>query len=138
VNEKNQKIASWVCERGGQADVYQTVKRGRHFYTRCDCCGLNQGTGAARQQQIFDEAVFLDRSAVAVPSGVSAAGAKVVEQEPVKKPAAESVNPGPGADFDPSAIVESGEQEQEKPRSALRFLPAVALLVAAGAGLWMN
>lgn len=138
MNEKNQKIASWVCERGGQADVFQTVKRGRHFYTRCDCCGLNQGTGSARQQQIFDEAVFLDKSAVVIPSGVSASGAKVIEPDPEKKPAVENIGHVPGDDFDPSAVVDDVEPVTEKPRSAMRFFPAVVLLAAAGFGLWMN
>jgi hypothetical protein len=137
VNEKNQKIASWVCERGGQADVYQTVKRGRHFYTRCDCCGLNQGTGSARQQQIFDEAVFIDKGTIVVPSGVSVSGAKVVDLDAVKKIEGEGLGRGAG-DFDPSEAVDSVEPAPEKPRSALRFFPVVVLLAAAGAGLWMN
>ena len=135
MNEKNQKIADWVCDQGGAAEVFQTVKRGRHFYTRCDCCGLNQGTGTVRQQKIFDEAVFLDKSGVVIPSGVSV-GAKVIEREPVKTLESENISHGP-EDFDPSEVSEDLEV-QEKPRSALRLLPAVVLLAAAGAGLWMS
>ncbi len=137
MSDKNQKIGTWTCEQGGDAEVFQTVKRGRHFYTRCECCGLNQGTGVKRQQRIFDEAKFLDKSAVFIPSGVSASGGVVIEQEPVKKSGA------PVLDFDPNEkapeeIVQSAPvQPADKPGFA-RFLPGVILLAAAGVGLWMN
>lgn len=128
----NQKIGVWTCERGGVADVFQTVKRGRHFYTKCECCGLNQGTGAGRQQQIYDEAQFIDSAAIVIPSGVVAGGAKVIEQ----KPEPEKIE---DEDFDPSEPVQ-GETKQKAVASGggfRRFLPGVILLAAAGVGAWM-
>ena len=127
----NQKIGTWECERGGLADVFQTVKRGRHFYTKCECCGLNQGTGAGRQQQIFDEAQFIDKTSVVIPSGVTVGGARVIESAPEPKKIE--------LDFDPAQPVESESKAvQVKERSIVRFVPAIAFLAAAGVGLWMS
>jgi hypothetical protein len=140
VNDKNQKIGTWKCERSGVADVFQTVKRGRHFYTRCDCCGLNQGTGSARQQQIFNEAQFIDKSAVVIPSGVSMA-AKVIEHEPVKPEPAKLEDKRPGnADFNPKEMPadEPVKAPADKKPGFMRFLPGVILLAAAGVGVWMS
>ncbi len=130
---QNQKIGTWECERGGAADVFQTVKRGRHFYTKCECCGLNQGTGAGRQQQIFDEAQFIDKTAVVIPSGVTAGGARVIESAPEPKKI-ESVS-----DFDPAQPLESEPKAvATSDRSMVRMMPGVLFLLAAGVGLWMS
>lgn len=128
----NPKIGVWKCERGGEAEVFQTVKRGRHFYTKCDCCGLNQGTGAGRQQQIFDQAQFFDRAAIVIPSGVTASGAKVIEQKPEPEKIAH--------DFDPSQPAPEDEKsEAVAPSGGIkRFIPGLAFLAAAGVGLWMS
>ena len=69
--EPNQVIGYWTCQEGGKAEVFQTKKRGRHFYTRCTCCGFQQGTGANRQQKIYDEAEFLSGVTVVKPSNVN-------------------------------------------------------------------
>lgn len=129
----NPKIGVWKCERGGVAEVFQTVKRGRHFYTKCDCCGLNQGTGVGRQQQIFDEAEFFDRAAIVIPSGVTAGGAKVIESSPVEP---EKI----ADDFDPSRPVPEEEKSApvEQGGGIKRFIPGLVFLTAAGVGLWMS
>lgn len=139
---KNPKIGTWTCERGGNADVFQTIKKGRHFYTHCECCGLNQGTGSRRQQQIFNEAQFIDKTAVVIPSGVSMSeSAKVIEHEPAK-PALEKITSDELADFDPKEIPADEPAQKpadKKPGGFARLLPGLALFaVAAGAGLWMN
>lgn len=133
MKQTNPKIGHWTCEQGGDAEVFQTVKRGRHFYTKCECCGLNQGTGAARQQRIFDGAQFIDRAAIAIPSGVTIAGGKVIDQ-PAQEP--EKV----ALDFDPTEPAE-GEVVSERPpveANFKRFLPGILFVAAAGVGLWMN
>lgn len=130
----NPKIGVWKCERGGIAEVFQTTKRGRHFYTRCDCCGLNQGTGAGRQQQIFDEAQFIDRAAIAIPSGVTVGGAKVIDLPP---PEPEKI----ALDFDPTEPPAPSETKSEPEQTGAgfkRFLPGVLFIAAAGVGLWMS
>lgn len=140
---RNPKIGTWKCERGGAADVFQTVKKGRHFYTHCECCGLNQGTGSRRQQQIFNEAQFIDKTSVVIPSGVSMSesseSSKVIEHEPVR-PALEKIPNAAAADFDPKEIPADEPKPSDKKIAGIaRFLPGLALFaLAAGAGLWMN
>lgn len=133
----NPLLGHWKCERGGNAEVFQTKKRGSHFYTRCDCCGLNQGTGAGRQQDIYDKAVFLAGVTVAKPSNVGdAPGEKVIEHEPAKL---ESGTQG-DSDFDPKEIPadEPVKKPEDKKSGFARFVPGVVLLAAAGVGLWMS
>lgn len=130
----NPKIGVWTCEQGGTAEVFQTVKRGRHFYTKCECCGLNQGTGAGRQQRIFNEAKFIDRAAIAIPSGVTVGGGNVIDQ-PAK--GQERI----ALDFDPTEPAPQSEAESEPTKAGAgfkRFLPGVLFIAAAGVGLWMN
>lgn len=130
--ERNEVLGHWTCEQGGRAEVMQTKKRGRHFYTRCDCCGLNQGTGQKRQQRIFDEAEFSDRAALVIPSNVEVGNVIPDKSEPVPKPEP--------ADFDPT------EPEPESEPSGVtsgavgfkKFIPGAVLLLAAGVGVWMN
>lgn len=138
----NPQLGYWTCERGGKADVYQTLKKGRHFYTKCSCCGLNQGTGTARQQAIFDEAEFFQEVTIARPSGVvdkADPGAVVndppkVEHKPKQKP-----EPKAAPDFDPTLPVDEPVQVIDEPKKGFaRFLPGVILLVAAGVGAWMG
>lgn len=134
----NELLGYWTCPEGAKAEVYQTKKQGRHFYTRCDCCGLNQGTGKTRQQSIFDTAEFLNRDAVVIPSGV-VVGAVVNDSEQPKTPASESEQPK--ADFDPQQM--KAEQAQERPtnngKGILKTIaPFAVLALAVGAGAWMN
>ncbi|MBE0507793.1 MAG: hypothetical protein IBX50_13965 [Marinospirillum sp.] len=45
-----------VCECpecGGQASVMQSKRRGRHLYTNCSSCGLDQRTGAEVQNRLW-------------------------------------------------------------------------------------
>lgn len=131
MREQNPLLGHWQCPEGGRAEVYQTKKAGRHFYTRCACCGLMQGTGAALQQRIFDQAVFLPAVAVVAPSNVVMDKSRVVEVEPVVTK--------PALDFDPSEPVpdERVEAATEKPRFDF-LVPLGAFLVAGAAALWMH
>lgn len=131
----NDIIGSWVCAYGGAAEVYQTKKQGRHFYTRCDCCGLNQGTGKSRQQSIWDSAKFIDKTSIAVPSGVEVGG--FIEAEKVGAPSEEKGEPGPAADFDPAEI--QSEPAAVKAEGVLsKLAPFLVVALAIGAGAWMN
>lgn len=135
---KNEKLGTWKCSAGGTADVFQTKKLGRHFYTHCACCGLNQGTGAARQQKIFDEAVFINPSAVLVPSNVKVGN--VVSSVPPELEKPESVKQSaPAQDFNPNEPVEQVAQSAPaQPFPTGKLFAGVVLLLAAGAGAWMN
>lgn len=134
----NELLGYWVCPEGARAEVYQTKKQGRHFYTRCDCCGLNQGTGKTRQQSIFDTAEFLNRDAVVIPSGV-VVGAVVNDSEQPKTPANESEQQK--TDFDPQQMKAEQAQSVQPEKSGGAFkaiLPLAILGLAIGAGAWMN
>lgn len=133
-------LGTWTCERGGTADVRQTVKKGRHFYTQCGCCGLNQGTGAKRQQDIWDNATFVDGSTVVRPANVSETKAAVndptglPESETKPQPISEPVG-----DFDPTEPEPGSETERSSPGfDRGKIFAGVALVLAAGAGIWMN
>jgi hypothetical protein len=143
VSEPNPVIGSWQCSEGGSAEVKQTKKRGRHFYTQCECCGLQQGTGAALQQRIWDEAEFLPGVAVVRPSNVLEKGNTVSEtgaSEPAKatEPASEPEPKAPG-DFDPNEPEPISEPEPTQSGfSGAKIIAGLALLAAAGVGAWMG
>ena len=140
---KNQLLGHWVCDLGGQAEVYQTKKKGDHFYTRCQCCGLVQGTGAQRQQKIYSEAKFISGVTVRVPANVDANAAKAA---PVNEPEPEQEQAKPAvSDFDPSEkpSEEQSEVTETEPGVnrlgvAAKALPLLVLGIAAGVGAWMN
>lgn len=136
----NPKLGTVRCPAGNTADVYQTRKRGRHFYTRCDCCGLMQGTGKQRQQFIWDNADF--QTDAHRPSNVTESPesqGEVVDQ-PAAEPKPEASEPA--GDFDPTAESEpEPESTEPEPTSggAKAGLVAVGLTLLAGAvGVWMN
>lgn len=133
----NEKIGTWVCGAGGVAEVFQTKKPGRHFYTRCKCCGLNQGTGAARQQRIYDEAVFIDKSAIVIPSGVSV-GASLdhemvghEETKPQSSPVDEVKNWTPDE-------LESEPVHVEQKSVLAKLAPFLIVAAAVGVGIWQG
>ncbi|WP_444959534.1 hypothetical protein [Microbulbifer sp. VVAC002] len=119
---QNPVIGSWQCPEGGTAVVRQASKRGRHFYTQCDCCGVNMGTGAARQTKIWREAEFQAGADVFKPSNVSDEGQgealpaarEAPQSEPQGEPVGERWRPG-----------EEEEEPQAKP--AASRAPWVAL-----------
>ena len=136
MKEKNEKLGTWICSQGGTADVFQTKKLGRHFYTRCDCCGLNQGTGIARQQKIFDEAVFINPSVVVMPTNVKITG--VIGDAPGSaKPKKESVA---AIDFDPTEKVDPVESPAPAAQNFFtsKIIAGMVMVAAAGVGVWMN
>ncbi|TVZ37678.1 hypothetical protein P886_2021 [Alteromonadaceae bacterium 2753L.S.0a.02] len=141
MSEPNKLLGHWTCPEGGKADVYQTKKRGRHFYTRCDCCGLQQGTGASRQQKIYNEAEFIPGVDFPLPANVSA-DKKPASQPVTEKPAEPAKATLP--DFDPNEAKES-EPESEavtEPASGngglMLALGLVGMGLAAGVGAWMS
>lgn len=77
----NPVIGRWECPAGGDmAAVFQTKRRGRHFYTKCTCCGTNQGQEAKRQQRIWEEAQWLPDAVVVRPSNVKDNGQALAGQ----------------------------------------------------------
>ncbi|WP_444884853.1 hypothetical protein [Microbulbifer sp. PSTR4-B] len=100
---QNPVIGHWQCPEGSKAEVRQAAKRGRHFYTSCDCCGVNMGAGAARQTKIWREAEFLQGADVFKPSNVSDEGqgealpavqSEAAASEPQSEPVGERWRPG--------------------------------------------
>ncbi|WP_406827723.1 hypothetical protein [Microbulbifer sp. ARAS458-1] len=152
---QNPKLGTVTCPAGGVADVYQTRKRGRHFYTRCACCGLLQGTGPKRQQEIWDTAEFLQGVTVHKPANVddSAKGEPIERSQGQDSQGQDSqgsdetggktaIGAAVSGDFDPKidAAADGEEQEKEAPAGGVRKgLAAVGVtLLAVGAGLWMS
>lgn len=138
---QNPKLGTVRCPAGGVADVYQTRKRGRHFYTRCECCGLMQGTGQKRQQYIWDNAEFLPGVTVHKPANVEDAGKGEPEQTGGEQTGGKLAYSAPEPDFDPAEEPEEpgqeGENENKRPiRTGLAALGVT--LLAVGAGLWMS
>lgn len=135
MTEKNILLGHWTCERGGRAEVRQTKKAGRHFYTHCECCGLNQGTGAKRQQEIYDGAEFIAGVTVVRPSSVNEKAARVVDDQPKKEP--EKIG-APVRDFDPTLKADEPEVEPASSKGFSAFIPGLIFVVAAGVGIWMG
>lgn len=130
----NEVLGTWTCSAGGEAQVFQTKKQGKHFYTRCDCCGLNQGTGKARQQSIWDNAKFIDKSSLAVPSCVDVGGFIEFEQPGRKE---DTKQPEQSSDFDPSEM--KTEQVQQPQKSTIsKLAPFLVVAAAIGVGAWMG
>lgn len=138
----NEKIGTWVCGGGGVADVYQTKKQGKHFYTRCDCCGLVQGTGKALQQRIYDTAKFIDKSAIAVPSGVDIGAfldAEVGQEfKQTEAPVNNDKQQSEAVDFDPTEIEESEPVRREGVGFFKKIVPFFVVAAAVGVGAWMG
>jgi len=135
MKEINILLGHWTCERGGRAEVRQTKKAGRHFYTRCDCCGLIQGTGSKRQQDIYDNAEFIPGVIVVRPSSVNEKSAKVVDEQPKKEP--EKIG-APVQDFDPTLKTDEPEKEPAAKKGLSVFVPGLVFVVAAGLGVWIS
>ncbi|WP_127455164.1 hypothetical protein [Streptomyces sp. B29(2018)] len=144
---QNPVIGHWQCPIGGRAIVRQATKRGRHFYTQCDCCGVQMGTAAQRQTKIWQEAEFSPPDGVTVykpnnvndehqaPANLPAPGEfeAVDPEKPASPEAAERWKPG-------QSEPAEGDQEPEQPTSGNRGA-LVALGVAAIAaigGAWMG
>ena len=140
IKPSNEKIGTWVCSNGGVADVYQTIKAGRHFYTRCNCCGLVQGTGKALQQRIYDNAKFIDKGAIAVPTGVDigafldAEVGREIEQP--KAPVNDDKQQNAAVDFDPNEIEQSEPVRGESGGILKKIAPFAVVAAAIGAGIW--
>lgn len=135
----NPILGYWTCERGGKAEVFQTLKKGRHFYTRCSCCGLNQGTGIARQQAIFDEMALFEGVTIARPSGVvDKTDPGRVVNDPPKITHEKKQDPKVDLDFDPAIQDPDDEKnvEPEKKQGSV-LVPLAIFCAAVGAGLWM-
>ncbi|WP_339074924.1 hypothetical protein [Teredinibacter turnerae] len=124
------------CAAGNRAEVRQAVRRGNHFYTVCDCCGTNQGTGKARQQWIWDNAEFIAGATVKKPINVTdekpVVSESSVESEPVQ------IEAGTG-DFDPAEPVETESAPAVKTGETGMGskLVGVGLLLASGLGAWL-
>lgn len=118
-------IGRFTCAMGGRGTIQQTKRKGNHFLTRCTCCGFNQGTGAERQQWIWDNAEWLGAAPqppVNVKVGTKAAA------ETTTEPEAETL-----AEFDPfepEEVTEAANQGGGSGRG--RKVAAVASLAAIG------
>lgn len=101
-----------TCPMGGKAEVRQTSKRGAHFYTRCDCCGLMQGTGDKVQQKIWDNAEWLTGAVYVRPSRV-VDGGRVPVNEPEQEPEIKRVERESSSESESGGEYELGDFEGE-------------------------
>lgn len=105
-------IGHWQCpDCGEQCEVGQAARRGHHFYTNCgqERCGINQGTGAGRQNRIWREAQFLSGVTVKRPANVTEDGQPRPVNEPAPEPAGEpkpTEQASEAAPFDPDSVTE--------------------------------
>lgn len=130
-----------TCPEGEKAEVRQTSKRGAHFYTRCTCCGLMQGTGDKVQQKIWDNAEWLpgavfsrpsrvvDRGRVPVVSVESVEPVATIEQKPSEPESVEEYELG---DFE-SEIEQTQGEPIESGGGVKKGLLALGVTVLAGA-----
>jgi hypothetical protein len=137
MSENNQLLGYWVCDQGARAEVRQTKKQGRHFYTRCDCCGLNQGTGKKRQQLIYDNTEFIPGVTVTRPAGVEEKSLSVVADQPEKTEKTET-ELLTDSDFNPNEPEETERPQVAENGLKKAIVPGVIFLLAVGAGIWMQ
>ena len=122
-----------VCPVGGQvAYVYKARGRRQTLYSRCECCGCNQGNGPAFQRALsqFVPVGSINRGAIGQQTGA----APVTEPKPEPKeagatPVTEPTREPAPDDFDPDA---EPVQEPKKPGRVGLLLT----LLAAGAGVY--
>jgi hypothetical protein len=139
VTSPNPILGYWKCERGGRAEVRQTKKKGRHLYTQCQCCGLNQGTGDARQQQIWDEMETLPEATIVRPSNVQETKPYLSEDGATEPKKPSEPEPKAPSDFDPAEPEPESEPEPTASGfSGTKLVAGLALILAAGAGAWMG
>lgn len=145
----NDVIGHYRCALGAPAEVLQTRRRGARFYLRCDCCGLDQRTGAAIQTRIWREAKFLPAVTVTKPSnvlpdGAPLEGAAAPDPQP---PAAATIEAPPapapvpideGEEFDPAADMPPAPAAPAAAGGLVGTLMAAGALVLSGLGgyLW--
>lgn len=112
----SQVIGKYTCPVGGaEAQIQQGNRKGKHFITRCECCGFNQGTGKARQQRIWDEAEWIGETPEP-PVNVT------VTKSEGSRPKTETE---PDRDFEPDLDLVEREEQPKKSKKGL-----VALVVA--------
>ncbi len=135
---KNPILGKIKCELGSYAEVRQTIKRGRHFYTDCECCGKNQGTKQKRQQKIWDEAEFLEGAVVVKPSNVTDT-VKPTQSEVVSEPEGQ-VQAESDDDFNPNADLETADEDAPASGSKIKKAAAAVgvVLLGVGGGLWLS
>lgn len=135
----NEVIGHWRCDAGGQANVMQTKRRGHHLYTNCDCCGLDQRTGAARQTKLWNESQFFAGVTVKKPANVTEQTEYVTDSATEHKPESEPEQTGQQAEQEPDWEPEETDEETEPEpsRSWPRLLAGVSLIGGAvGGWLW--
>lgn len=146
---KNPRIGEIECrDCDGVAVVKQAGRRGNHFYTDCPGCGINQATGAARQQMIWDNARFDAGATVKRPNNVSDKGPAPVNEpvqteKPTDAPTGPAIEQQPAqpaeqTDFDPTETEPETDAPTDAPPSlARKLLPGLILVGAGIAGaLW--
>lgn len=79
---------------GGVRYVYQSKRKGKHLYTRCGACGIDQRTGAAPQAKM----------AQYVPVGTLA-----TEPEPAQTAPEPAPDPTPATDTDGQDVFFTGD-----------------------------
>lgn len=123
---KNNAVLGYMtCEAGGRASVHRAVRgKGRHFYTRCDCCGCDQRTGATFQTHVYNSTQWLGDKPIAP---VNYLGEGAPKSEPVVQPTEPSSDAGLADDWQPKEEPKKEAVGQPKGRLALSLLVSLAL-----------
>lgn len=113
-------IGRYTCPVGGErGTIQQTNRKGKHFATRCTCCGFNQGTAAKWQQWLWNNAEWVGETPEP-PINVTL-GERVKEPEPESQ-----------ADFDPETEMHETETETKPKAKSTGKKLAVAGLATVG------
>ena len=119
--QNNDVLGYTKCEAGGRASVHRTNRgKARYLYTRCDCCGCDQRTGAAVQTRLFTTTEWLNGAPDAPPNLLTTA------IQPKNEPKLQSKTEPLQPDFEPK--VEAVPQPKEEPKG-------MGFLTMAGAAL---
>lgn len=121
------------CPMGGDTRIYAGNRKGGYLMTRCDCCGFQQGTGKKLQQQIWDNAVWLDGKQPPLPSKVNPNNRPETDNQtesPVNNQAESDLEEL--TDFDPMTDMPETEEPVKKGGRLKAFAIGTATVVGLG------
>lgn len=126
----NDVLGYTKCETGGRATVHKMGRgKARYLYTRCDCCGCDQRTGATVQTRLYTQTEWIGEAPEPPPNLLTTEiqpKTQVVEPEiqPKKEP-----EPQPKTtEWEPEP--QPKQQPTEQPKGS-----GLGLLAIAGAAL---
>ena len=132
----NEVLGSIPCDCGRNADVMQTKRAGKHLYSRCADCGLDQRTGAKVQTRLWLETEWRNGVKPPRPSNVSESATKPATETATEKPS----SGGAFEDFEPDTLAAekaTNEATKNKPKGRFGVVAGGLLIITAlGAAIW--